>query len=179
MGRHRLLGAWPRAVFERIGPFDEAFVRNQDDEFKLRLLDAGGKSCSVQPFARSTPIAAASSRCGSSITVYGFYKVLVMRKHAASVRPAPARAAAAGRIAAARRGTVAVQPLGKSRAGRHRRLYALANLAASWRTSSRRGRQHLTRLPIVFAVLHLSYGFGFLLGVARLILTRRETRPLP
>ena len=36
------LGCWPREVFERIGFFDEALVRNQDDEFNLRLSRAGG-----------------------------------------------------------------------------------------------------------------------------------------
>src|SRR5262249_53760198 len=37
------LGCWPREVFDRIGLFDEEFVRNQDDEFNLRLARAGGK----------------------------------------------------------------------------------------------------------------------------------------
>src|SRR6266508_572896 len=31
------VGCWPRAVFDRIGLLDEAPVRNQDDEFNLRL----------------------------------------------------------------------------------------------------------------------------------------------
>ena len=36
------LGCWPREVFDRIGFFDEELVRNQDDEFNLRLSRAGG-----------------------------------------------------------------------------------------------------------------------------------------
>jgi glycosyltransferase involved in cell wall biosynthesis len=35
-------GAFRREVFERVGLFDEALVRNQDDEFNLRLRAAGG-----------------------------------------------------------------------------------------------------------------------------------------
>ena len=35
-------GIYRREVFERIGLFDEQFVRNQDDEFNLRLTRAGG-----------------------------------------------------------------------------------------------------------------------------------------
>ena len=34
-------GCWPRSVFERVGPFDEELVRNQDDEHNLRLTRAG------------------------------------------------------------------------------------------------------------------------------------------
>ena len=35
--------AWRREVFARVGEFDEAFARNQDDEFHLRLTRAGGR----------------------------------------------------------------------------------------------------------------------------------------
>ena len=37
------LGMWPRAVFGRIGLFDEELVRNQDDELNYRLRKAGGR----------------------------------------------------------------------------------------------------------------------------------------
>src|SRR6185369_10491394 len=37
------LGCWPRDVFDRFGLFDEGLVRNQDDEFNLRLTKGGAK----------------------------------------------------------------------------------------------------------------------------------------
>ena len=37
------MGMWPRAVFSRVGLFDEELVRNQDDEFNYRLRKMGGK----------------------------------------------------------------------------------------------------------------------------------------
>jgi glycosyltransferase involved in cell wall biosynthesis len=36
-------GCYRRSVFERIGYFDEALTRNQDNEFNARLKNAGGK----------------------------------------------------------------------------------------------------------------------------------------
>ncbi|MGZ8892846.1 MAG: glycosyltransferase family 2 protein [Halobacteriota archaeon] len=36
-------GCYKRAVFDKIGMFDEELVRNQDDEFNSRLIKAGGK----------------------------------------------------------------------------------------------------------------------------------------
>jgi len=35
-------GCWHREVFDRVGIFDEQLVRNQDDEFNLRLIRSGG-----------------------------------------------------------------------------------------------------------------------------------------
>lgn len=36
-------GAYKRDVFDKVGLFDEELVRNQDDEFNLRLTRSGGK----------------------------------------------------------------------------------------------------------------------------------------
>jgi succinoglycan biosynthesis protein ExoA len=36
-------GAWPREVFDRIGYFNEALIRNQDIELNARILRYGGK----------------------------------------------------------------------------------------------------------------------------------------
>ncbi|MBV9081578.1 MAG: glycosyltransferase family 2 protein, partial [Acidobacteriaceae bacterium] len=36
-------GCWHKEIFGRIGHFDESLVRNQDDEFNLRLRRAGGR----------------------------------------------------------------------------------------------------------------------------------------
>ena len=82
------LGCWPREVFERIGLFDEELVRNQDDEFNLRLARAGGK------IWQSPRIKSWYSPRGSLGDLfrqqmqYGYWKVRVIQKHRmpASVR---------------------------------------------------------------------------------------------
>jgi hypothetical protein len=45
--------------------------------------------------------------------------------------------------------------------------YALASLGASLRAAGRANRRYLPVLPLAFACLHLSYGLGFLVGLAR------------
>jgi hypothetical protein len=45
--------------------------------------------------------------------------------------------------------------------------YGLASLAASLRTAGRGNRRYLPVLPAAFACLHLSYGLGFVVGLAR------------
>ena len=37
------LGAWQREYLIKIGGFDENFIRNQDDELSLRIIQNGGK----------------------------------------------------------------------------------------------------------------------------------------
>jgi hypothetical protein len=53
--------------------------------------------------------------------------------------------------------------------------YLLANLLASLLTARRTGREHLPRLPFIFATLHLSYGAGFLVGLIRFYNRWQET----
>ena len=46
-------------------------------------------------------------------------------------------------------------------------LYTLANLSASIWTARKKGWKHLPLLPVTFAVLHVSYGLGFLVGLVK------------
>ena len=45
--------------------------------------------------------------------------------------------------------------------------YFVANLAASIWTARKGGGRPFLLLPIVFGVIHLSYGFGFLIGLVK------------
>ncbi len=45
--------------------------------------------------------------------------------------------------------------------------YLLANLTASIWTASRNDWKRIFLLPVVYAVLHLSYGLGFLVGLLK------------
>ena len=51
-------GCWPKATFDRVGPFDEELVRNQDDEHNLRITRSGGtvwQSLRIQSWYRPAP----------------------------------------------------------------------------------------------------------------------------
>jgi len=161
------LGAWPRSVFDRVGPFDTEFVRNQDDEFSYRLRAAGGRILLTERI-RSRYYNRASLRAlFSQYRQYGTWKVRVLQEHPRQmsarqfVPPAFVAAAAAG---------AALAPL--SRPARRAWMgvlggYAVAAVAASGVVSRRAGWRHLPLLPVVFATLHISYGAGFLAGLVR------------
>lgn len=74
-------GVYRRDVFDRIGWFDEDLVRNQDDEFNLRLTRSGGTIWHTPAmrswyFPRKT-IAAVYRMYRQ----YGYWKVRVIQKH--------------------------------------------------------------------------------------------------
>ena len=75
------LGCWPRRVFDQIGLFDEELVRNQDDEFNLRLTEHGGRIYQ-SPRIRSWYTPRNSLRALlNQYKQYGYWKVRVIRKH--------------------------------------------------------------------------------------------------
>jgi succinoglycan biosynthesis protein ExoA len=78
-------GAFRPEAFERAGLFDESLVRNQDDEFNLRLRRAGGRIV-LDPTIRIfyTPRGSAR-RLFRQYYEYGLWKPAVMRKHGSVV----------------------------------------------------------------------------------------------
>ena len=161
------LGAWPRKVFEKIGLFDEEMVRDQDDEFNYRLLENGGKIL-LNPKIRSkyTP-RSTSKTLWKQYYQYGFWKVRVLQKHPFQMRPRQF-----------------IPPLfvfslilfvllslvtsyGFILLGLYLGVYLGANLIASSVTAAKQGWQFFPLFPLIFAILHLSYGSGFLMGLVK------------
>jgi len=62
---------YPKWVFDKIGYFDEALVRNQDDDFNYRVTKAGGKiyfnaETSLRYYVSCLPISAYFCKCKST-----------------------------------------------------------------------------------------------------------------
>jgi len=171
------MGAWHRRVFEKIGLFDEELVRDQDDEFNYRLRASGGRillspAIKSEYTVRSTPVA-----LWRQYFQYGFWKVRVLQKHPRQMSPrqfippifvlslivSTLFALFSFFILHAKCSSFIIVlssfiPL----------LYLLANLLASiWTAIKKDLILHSSSfiLPMIFAILHLSYGLGFLAGL--------------
>jgi hypothetical protein len=153
-----------RSVLERVGGFDEELVRNQDDEFNFRLIQAGGRIW-LDPAIRSRYWSRASlGGLARQYFQYGAFKVRVMQKRGgvASGRhlvPAAFVLAVAAALGAAGLGKPwpAIALLG---------AYGLGTLAAALVAA----RDEPAAAPLVaaaFPVLHFGYGLGFLAGLWR------------
>ncbi len=81
------LGAWPRDPLIAIGGFDEALVRNQDDELALRITRGGGRVWqSAAIHSRYAPRASFVALF-RQFHQYGYWKVPVICKHQLPASP--------------------------------------------------------------------------------------------
>lgn len=157
-------GAYRRQVFERIGLFDEELVRNQDDEFNFRLTRAGGKIW-LDPQIKSIYYSRGTlRRLWKQYYEYGFWKVRVIQKHG---RPAALRHLVPVLFVGALGATLLLSLVTQNPLWVLLIFipYALAALAASVWSGLRSDWRIVPFLPIVFFVLHTSYGAGFLVGL--------------
>jgi succinoglycan biosynthesis protein ExoA len=155
-----------KAVFEKVGLFDEDLIRNQDDEFYYRLAQAGEKvflspQARCVYFVRETP-----AQLFRQYFQYGFWRVAVMKKHRA---PASIRQIVPAVfvllllvsvliwLALPAWGQVmgAVLPVG----------YGAMLFSAGLYIARREGWRVGLLFPVAAAILHLAYGTGFLWGV--------------
>jgi succinoglycan biosynthesis protein ExoA len=159
------LGCWRREVFDRLGFFDEELVRNEDDEFNLRLSRAGGLIWQ-SPRIKSWYHPRASLRSlWRQYMQYGYWKVRVIQKHClpASVRHLVPAAFVCTMLMLPIIGLV--WPWAWWLWSTLRVLYSACNLAASVATARRSGLTLCLVLPAVFACYHFGYGYGFLRGI--------------
>lgn len=168
-------GCWRKDTLERLGLFDEELIRNQDDELNLRTLLNGGRVWQT-PEIRSWYSPRSTIRAlFNQYFQYGFWKVMVARKHRQTgswrhfvpVGFVSANALLIGGSIFA----FAIHSLDLSRTLAvvwitMMALYLTANICASILTARRSGWRTLIYLPFAFAAFHLSYGCGFLTGMA-------------
>ncbi len=157
--------AWPRAVMEAAGPFDEELVRNQDDEYSYRLRKLGHRIMLVPEIRCRYYSRGSLGSLWRQYFQYGFWKVRVLQKHPRQMRLrqfVPPVFVAFLLIA----GLLAWTSAGAAMLAAGAGLYLAAAAVATAASAGRAGRYAIL-LPGVFACLHLSYGAGFLAGLAR------------
>jgi len=170
------LGCWRREIFDRIGWFDEELVRNQDDEFNLRIVRSGGKVWQSTKI-RSCYIARESlSNLFAQYQQYGYWKARILRKHhlPASVR----HLIPAGFVCT----LLLLPPISIFWSTAFwvwtglLSLYIATNISLSFFTAAKSSWNLFILLPSVFATFHFAYGWGFLVGFRDFIMLGRTPR---
>ena len=156
--------AYRREVLEAVGPFDEELVRNQDDEHNYRLRKMGFRVF-LEPRMRSRYFSRSSLRSlWRQYFQYGFWKVRVLQKHPAQMR---SRQFVPPGLVASLLVASAVLPWSTLPLILVTAVYGLAVLSTSALAIFSHRQGALAWLSLVFPALHLSYGCGFLWGLAR------------
>jgi len=189
--------AYTRQIIQRAGYYDEELVRNQDDEYNYRIRELGGKILLAEDVRSTYFSRSSLKHLWRQYYQYGFWKVRVLQKHPRQMSPRQfvPPVFVLGLIASTllALASILLSPLTAhwplntdygllntenwSLFTLHLSsfiplAYILSNLTASlwtaFRSPSTVSRlRSLVILPIVFAILHLSYGFGFLAGLVK------------
>lgn len=169
-------GMYRRDVFDRIGGFDPELIRNQDDEFNLRLTRAGGKIWQ-SPRVRSWYHPRETiGGLFQQYFQYGYWKVRVIRKHRlpASVRHlVPATFVLAVVILPL---AAVAWPLAGAAWLALVTTYFTTTIIAAIHGARRFGWSLFWLMPLVFACYHVGYGLGFVVGVIDMLSARRAPR---
>jgi len=168
------LGCWKRTVFDRVGFFDPRLVRNQDDEFNLRLMKAGGRIWQSPRIVSWYSPRGSLSALFKQYAQYGLWKVMVIRKHGL---PAAWRHVVPGlfvlslgtlllfSLVSVFTGMPSLSRLGWILLTAEMLIYLGACLGASLKAGRHHGWRLVPYLPVVFATYHFAYGVGFVMGL--------------
>lgn len=167
-------GCYRREVFTRIGGFDEDLVRNQDDEFNLRLRRRGGRILLVPDVVSVYYARDSIAKLARMYYQYGYFKPLATRKvgRVLTIRQL---------VPAALVSWVVVLGLAAVLSPVAAVIWSIGLLAyAAGVVTSAASIARRTDLPTgvaacaVFPVVHVSYGAGFLRGALDFLALRRD-----
>lgn len=166
-------GVYRREVFEQIGLLDEELIRNQDDEFNLRLTQHGGRIWH-SPRIRSWYIPRSSLRAlFRQHLQYGYWRVRVTQKRKAV---ASLRQLIPGifvfLLLALPLVSVGWEVAGWAWIGLVV-VYLVSSLSVSVMIGAREGWRYVFILPLVFACYQVGYGAGWVRGFVDFIVLQR------
>ncbi|MFA5779104.1 MAG: glycosyltransferase family 2 protein [Elusimicrobiota bacterium] len=170
-------GCYKKEVFEKIGLFDEDLIRNQDDEFNLRLIKSGGKILLVPEIVSYYYARDSLAKLWKMYFQYGYFKPLVVRK--------------VGGVLTWRQtipslfvGSLLTMGLLSFLNGYFLLLflfvagfYAVVNFYFSLNISIKNKNLFLVPFLIIsFGILHFSYGLGYLKGILDFIVSGKHLK---
>ena len=155
-------GVWRRETLEQLGGWDERFVVNEDAEMAARVLEDGGRIVCVTGMSAEYAPRETLRGLWRQYWRFGYFRVRTARLHPTAIRRQHLAAVAIA-------GTAAVAPA-PGRLGRAARaalgLYGAALVAMTVRARPEQPGDAVG-VPVVLAVMHLSWGSGFLAACAR------------
>jgi len=165
-------GTHHRWILDKIGYFDEELIRNQDDDFNMRVHLGGGKIWLSQSIKSKYYSRSSLRKLWRQYFQYGFWRIRTMQKHR---RPATLRQAVpllfAGSLLVLAAAGFFWRPFWWL-LGAELVLYAVGIAYGSIDVAGKAGLKYLPPAPIVFLILHFGYGLGSLWGLVRFVLLR-------
>ncbi len=163
------LGAWKKHIFALTGVFDETLKRNQDDEFHYRARKNGftiyqSPQIKLQYYPRDS-----FAKVFKQYYEYGLYKPFVLKKNKSAIRWR--------HLVPSMFVTYLVVVLAALLAPYYLLLIPLfcyATLDAFFSIASKKTFAVMWRIAVAYPVIHIAYGSGFIGGLLRMWLKRKE-----
>lgn len=166
-------GCYKREVFEKIGLFDTDLVRNQDDEYNGRLINAGGKIFLIPQVIINYTARDSICKMRKMYYQYGLYKPLVNKKLGApaTIRQFFPMFFLLGLIIG---GVLSIfLPWIAMIYAAVLLLYLLIGLVVGAMGAIRMHQPILTLImPYIFFNIHVSYGWGYLKGIYKVLFNK-------
>ncbi len=158
------LGAWYKTTIEKLGGFNEEMVVNQDYEFNYRLRKAGGRIL-FSPEIRSHYFVRGSlTALMKQYFRYGCWRVKTLLLHPGSLRW---RQITSPLFVLGLLLSLLLLPFSWKMALIIPVLYGVFNFVVTVNASRKNGIRYFPILPVIFFTIHVSWGLGFWVGIAR------------
>ena len=172
-------GCYRREVFDRIGLYDEALVRNQDDELNHRLITRGGRILLVPEIKSFYTARGSLGKLWVMYYQYGYFKPLAVRTIGAVMT---ARQLVPSAFVISLALTASLAPWSYMMTVLFAAIviaYATLVFSISIRAALERGVRCGFLSVVVFPILHMSYGIGYLKGILDFLVLRKRETPDP
>lgn len=157
-------GVWRRSTLEAHGGWDSGWPINQDSELAARVIAAGGRIVLLPEMGAEYVPRNTLEGLARQYWRYGLYRGKTSRYHANSLRRSHMLAPG---VALALVASVAAPRIVRVPARLGVGAYAAALVAVSVRTRDAGDTRDAAALPVVFAIMHVTWGFGFLWSMVR------------
>lgn len=163
-------GCFPRAIFDKVGLFDEELVRNQDDEFNGRIIQSGGSiwlipNIVVDYYARNSLL-----KTMKMFYQYGLFKPLVNKK---LQKPTTLRQFFPPLFVAGLVFGALLSIFSKSIAILYLSIVALyVALSVVFAAKNAKSMSEALWMCLIFFAIHTSYGTGYWIGFFKTLFNR-------
>jgi succinoglycan biosynthesis protein ExoA len=160
-------GVYRKATIDRCGLMDEELVKNQDDDFNYRINKMGGKIL-LDPTAQVTYYSRDSlGALWKQYFNYGLWKIRILQKNPRQMQARQFMPGILIMLVIIEIFLACISMKGMILLLLTLTLYLTVNLCFSISLTRKNKWKSFIYLPVTFAVLHYSYGIGFLTGLFR------------
>jgi Glycosyltransferases, probably involved in cell wall biogenesis len=167
-------GCFNKSLFDKIGHFDEELIRNQDDEFNGRIKKNGGEIYLIPEVIIDYYARDKTSKVSKMYFQYGMFKPLVNKKlgSPATLRQFFPIVFLFGLVIGALLSIYShyfLIPYSFVIC-----LYLLLSMSFAIKIAKQKKYWKLIAiLPVIFFTIHISYGYGYLVGIYKIIMHKK------